>query len=209
MSPRGRQLLLTTHVLLSVGWLGAVAAFLALSLAGLTSVDAQVMRGAYIAMDLVGRYVIVPLSLASLLSGVVQALATPWGLFKHYWVLAKLVLTVLSTLLLLLHQFTAVATAAERVMRAALDSSPRDEVGRLGTQLVLDAGLALVVLTGITALSVFKPWGRTPWERGPPDGDAPDPGARPGAPFKVAVIAAGVLVAILVLKHLLGGPHHH
>lgn len=94
---------LTVHVVLSVGWLGSVAAFLALSIAGLTSADAQVMRSAYISMDLIGRYVIVPLSLASTASGIFQALASPWGLFRHYWVAVKFVLTVLSTLLLLLH----------------------------------------------------------------------------------------------------------
>ena len=42
------------------------------------------MRGAYLAMDLIGWFVIVPLSLASLLTGLVQALGTTWGLFRHY-----------------------------------------------------------------------------------------------------------------------------
>lgn len=208
MTPRARQATLTAHVVLSVGWLGSVAAFLALSIAGLTSTDAQVMRGAYLSMDLIGRYVIVPLSLASTASGIFQALATPWGLFKHYWVAVKLALTVISTLLLLLHQFMAVATAADRVSRAALGALPREEVGRLGTQLVLDAGLALLVLIAITVLSIFKPWGRTPLARSDEDGAA-RAGTNPGAGFKVALVIAGVLVVLVVLKHLLGGPHHH
>lgn len=207
MTPRLRQVTLTAHVVLSVGWLGSVAAFLALSIAGLTSADPQVMRGAYLSMDLIGRYVIVPLSLASTASGLFQALASPWGLFKHYWVAVKFGLTVVSTLLLLLHQFTAVATAADRVSRAALGKLPREEVGRLGTQLVFDAGLALLVLVAISVLSIFKPWGRIP--RGREESEASHaaaPGSKTG--FRRALIAVSILVALLVLKHLMGGHHH-
>lgn len=50
----------------SVGWFGAVVAFLALALSHLTSKDAQIVHAAYLAMNLIGWAVIVPLSLASL-----------------------------------------------------------------------------------------------------------------------------------------------
>ncbi len=79
MNPRLRKIALTAHVTSSVGWLGAVAVFLALAVAGLTSQNAQTVRTAYLAMELTGRLVLVPLSLASLLTGLVQALGTGWG----------------------------------------------------------------------------------------------------------------------------------
>lgn len=44
-----------------------------------------------------------PFSLAALLTGVVQSVGTAWGLLRHYWVIAKLLITVLATLLLLVH----------------------------------------------------------------------------------------------------------
>jgi hypothetical protein len=91
---------LTAHVTSSVGWLGAVAAFLALAVAGLAG-DAQMVRAAYLAMDLLARFVIVPLALASLLTGVVQSLGTPWGVLRHYWVVFKLLLTIVAVVLLL------------------------------------------------------------------------------------------------------------
>ncbi len=91
--PRLRKLTLTLHVTSSVGRLGAVAAFLALAVTGLTSSTPQTVRGAYLAMDVVGWYVIVPFSVASLLSGLVQSLGTVWGLLHHYWVIAKLLIT--------------------------------------------------------------------------------------------------------------------
>src|SRR5438093_107471 len=111
---------------------GAVASFLALSVAALASRNVEVVRGAFLAMNLVGAVVIVPLSVAALASGLVQSLGTQWGLFRHYWVVTKLGLTIGATFLLLLHQFNAVAGAAKRVSTTAPGSWP--DVGRLATQ---------------------------------------------------------------------------
>jgi len=152
MSPRVRKVALTAHVTSSVGWLRSVATFLVLSIAGLTSHDVEIVRGAYLAMNLIGLFIIVPLSLAALLTGLVQSLGTHWGLFRHYWVLVKFLLTIGATMFLLLHQFTAVAQAAKRVSRTAAGISP--DVGRLGSQPMSDAALALLVLVVITTQSV-------------------------------------------------------
>src|SRR5262249_47316393 len=103
MTPPVHKFALTAHVITSVGWLGAVGCFLALAIAGLTSHDAQMVRAAYLAMELNTGFVIVPLALASLLTGLVVSLGTLWGLFRHYWVVAKLLITILATVLLLLH----------------------------------------------------------------------------------------------------------
>jgi len=102
MTPNLRKLALTAHVTSSVGLLGSIAAFLALSIAGLNSQDTQTIRAAYLAMDLVARLIIVPLAFASLVTGLIQSLGTPWGLFRHYWVLAKLLLTAFATTILLI-----------------------------------------------------------------------------------------------------------
>jgi hypothetical protein len=156
-SPGLRKGALTMHVACSVGWLGAVAAFLGLAVAGLTRADALTVRAAYVAMDLTGRYVIVPLCAAALLTGVVQALGTPWGLFRHYWVVIKLLLTVFATLVLLVHM-QPISEVADAATRGPL--APGDLRG-VRLQLVADAGAALVVLLVTTALSVVKPRGLT------------------------------------------------
>src|SRR5213082_3605560 len=101
MTPTVRKLTITAHVTFSVGWLGAVAAFLVLAIAGLTNQDTQIAHSAYFAMELTARFVIVPLAFATLLSGLVQSLGTPWGLVRHYWVLVKLLLTTFATIVLL------------------------------------------------------------------------------------------------------------
>jgi primosomal replication protein N len=71
MTPRLRKFALTAHVISSVGWLGAVVVFFALAVVGLTSQDAQTVRGAYLAMGSTTWLVLVPLAFASLLTGVV------------------------------------------------------------------------------------------------------------------------------------------
>jgi hypothetical protein len=157
MTLRLRKLALTAHVTASVGWLGAVAGFLALAVVGLTSEDAQMVRATYLAMEMTGWLVIVPLSFASLLTGLVQSLGTTWGLFRHYWVLIKLVIAILATIVLLVHMqpIGAVArVAAQRTLSSA-------DLREVRTQLVADAGAALLVLLVATTLSVYKPRGLT------------------------------------------------
>jgi hypothetical protein len=159
MTPGLRKLALTTHVTSSVGWVGAVAAFLALAIAGVGSQDAQIVRAAYLAMHLITWFVIVPLSLAALSTGIVQSLGTTWGLFDHYWIVTKILLTVLATIILLVHTqpIDHVAAMAAQTTLAAGD------LRQLRLQLVGDACAALFVLLVTTALSVYKPWGMTPY----------------------------------------------
>lgn len=157
MGPRLRKLALTAHVASSVGWLGAVAGFLALAVAGLAGTDLQTARAAYLAMDLIARFVIVPLAFASLLTGIVQSLGTPWGLFRHYWVLMKLAVTVLATIVLLL-QLGPIGYLADVAAETTLSN---DELREARISLVAHAGGGLLVLLVPVALSVFKPRGVT------------------------------------------------
>jgi hypothetical protein len=155
---RLRKLALTAHVTASVGWLGAVIAFLALSVVGLTSQDPQTVRGAYLVMELTGWVVLVPLSLASLLTGLVCSLGSIWGLLRHYWVLFKLLINVVATIVLLLYMQTldyladvaAAATLSSSELRGLRSPSP-----------VLHAGAALLLLVVATTLAIYKPRGMT------------------------------------------------
>lgn len=159
MSPRLRKLALTAHVTASVGWLGAVAAYLALAVTGLSTSDEQLARAAYRSLEIIGRLVIVPSSLAALLTGLVQSLGTEWGFFRHYWIAAKFALTVVGTAILLGHM-----RAVSRMAEIAAQSSVFDgEFGMLRTQLVVHAAGGLLLLLAVVILSVYKPWGRTPY----------------------------------------------
>jgi hypothetical protein len=164
MPPALRRLLLTAHITVSVGWMGAVAAYLVLVVAAMTGQDEQTLRAAWMAMNLTGSYALVPLSLTALLTGLIMALGTKWGLFQHYWVLLSLVLTVVATVVLVQHMQTVGYYAGltidtpgidGRVLRSGLDSE------------LLHAAVGLLVLLVVQVLNVYKPRGLTPygWRR--------------------------------------------
>jgi ABC-type anion transport system duplicated permease subunit len=115
------------------------------------------VRAVYLAMELVARFVIVPMAFASLLTGLVQSLGTPWGLFQHYWVLVKLLLTVFATIVLLV-KMELIGYAARLAAETTL---PRADLGAAGIQLMVHAAGGLLVLLVPMALSVYKPKGRT------------------------------------------------
>ena len=160
-SARARKLALTLHVTSSVGWLGAVVAFLALAVLGVTTEDDQTLRSAYIAMNVIGVAVLVPLSVASLASGLLQSTLSPWGLLRHYWVIVKLSLTLVASLVLLTYTRT-LATFAD----AAASAGATDGVLPSTSPIVHAVG-GLVILLATAALSVFKPRGvtRHGWRR--------------------------------------------
>lgn len=155
MTPGIRKFALTAHITASVGWLGSVAAFVPLAIVGLTSRDILQVRGAYLSMVIIGWYVIVPLCLASLATGLIQALGTKWGLFRHYWILYKFLIIAVSTLILFgfmktLNNLGHLAQDASVSVDNLHNPSP-----------VLHSILALLALLIATILSVYKPWGKT------------------------------------------------
>ncbi len=159
MPPPLRKFALTAHVTSSVGWLGAVVVFLALAVVGLTSQDAQTVRGAYLVMEPAAWFVLVPLAFASLLTGIVQSLGTRWGLFRHYWVLFKLLITVFATIVLLIYMQTF------RFM-AGVAADPSADLGVVrNASPALHAALGLLVLLVATVLAVYKPRGMTRYGR--------------------------------------------
>jgi hypothetical protein len=187
MKPGFRKFALTAHVTSSVGWLGAVAAFLAVAFVALMNADDLTARAASITMKSIGWYVIVPFSAASLLTGVIQSLGTSWGLFRHYWVIAKLLITVGASILLMLHM----QVVASIALAASDTSAATRHLHGPKTQVVADAAAAVIVLLIAAALSIYKPAGRT---------DEP-------APKWVRISGAAVvlLIVAVALRHLSNG----
>ena len=156
MSPGLRKFALAVHLTLSVGWIGAVVAYLALDVTAATSRDAQTLRAAYIAMGSIARFVIVPLALASLLTGLIMSLGTKWGLLRHYWVLISLLLTVIATAVLLVET----QVIGSMAHMAADPMYTGERLRAMGSTLVHSVG-GLAVLLAILVLNMYKPQGMT------------------------------------------------
>jgi heme/copper-type cytochrome/quinol oxidase subunit 2 len=156
MTSRLRKFALAAHITLAVGWIGAVAGYIALDVTAAASQEAQTLRACYLAMELIAWYVIVPLALASLLTGLVMSLGTKWGLFRHYWVLISLLLTIIATVVLLVETQT-ISYFADI---AADPTTSSDDLSALGSTLVHSVGSTVVLLV-ILVLNVYKPRGMT------------------------------------------------
>jgi hypothetical protein len=218
MVPGLRKFTLTAHVTTTVGWLGAVVVFLALAVLGLTGQDAQMVRGVYLVMEPAARFVLVPLAFASLLTGLVQSLGTEWGLFRHYWVVFKLLIAVFATIVLLIYMETfsfmaGVAADPSADLAVVRNTSPR-----------LHAMLALLLLLVATVLGVYKPRGITPYgarkqhaqrvPSQPHTGVGPERGSTTPTPRWVKVFASIAFVVVLLFVILLftrggHGPSRH
>lgn len=153
-----RTFALAAHITISVGWIGTVAGYIALDVAAATNQNAQTLRAAYLGMELIARRVILPLAVASLVTGLLMSLGTKWGLFRHYWVLISFVLTLLATAVLL---------AETRIIRSFSDvaadpTTSGEELGALGNTLPHSIGGTMVLIT-VLVLNVYKPRGMTPY----------------------------------------------
>lgn len=219
LTPGLRRFTFTTHITTSVGWVGAALAFLALAVIGFTSDDPVKVRGAYLLMAPAAWFVLVPLAHASLLSGIVLSLGTTWGLFRYYWVVLKLGITVFATVILLIYMGTfrqMAGVAADPVvdLAAVRNASP-----------IVHAILGLALLVAATVLGVYKPFGTTAYgertlqeQRRPVStlipasgGTAPalDAGSTPAWIYVVGAVALALALLVVIL-HLTGvTPGHH
>ncbi|HET6398403.1 MAG TPA: hypothetical protein VFH47_02485 [Candidatus Thermoplasmatota archaeon] len=158
MDAAARRTALSLHVAVSVGWLGAVLALLSLAAAAVSTHDPVRLHALYLSLDLGTRWAALPLCVAALLTGLLQSWITPWGVLRHWWVVAKLTITVLAGVLLLAHLPVLAALASASPEALLEDPTLR----RSRVQMVLAPGAASLALGAATALSVFKPRGLTP-----------------------------------------------
>ncbi|TQN30649.1 hypothetical protein FHX37_0531 [Haloactinospora alba] len=159
---RWRSALLSAHVITSVGWLGLHASLVALLALGTARDDPARAADAYSAAGLLVTALVAPVSLASLGTGLVLAVGTPWGVFRYYWVALKLGLTVVLVLGSNLSLGPQVLDLAETARDGALPA----DIARLRTLVALSVALSVLALTSV--LSTVKPFGRTRRARGGP-----------------------------------------
>lgn len=158
MPPALRKAALAVHLTVSVGWVGGVVAYLALGVWAVNTTGDQSIRAAWAAMNIIGWYAIVPLAVASLATGLLMALGTRWGLFRHYWVVISLVLTMIAVAVLLLHMPDVTATAEFAA------SASGDQLADLGGDLAHPA-IGLALLLTVQTLNLYKPEGLTRYGR--------------------------------------------
>ncbi|MBN6040567.1 hypothetical protein [Amycolatopsis sp. 195334CR] len=158
LSPRARKSVVALHIVTSVGWLGITAANLVLLLSGLSTADPTRQHAAFTAMAMVGETLLIPVSLLTFASGLVLSLATKWGLFRHWWVAIKFVLTLIAVVLTPLSSVPGLGELA-----AAVSAAPSGQLidtsayaGGLLSAGFVSSGMYLTCVL----MTAFKPGGR-------------------------------------------------
>lgn len=159
LPPRLRKLALVIHIAVSVGWLGAIITYLALGITTVTSRDPELIRSAWISMALIAGSVIIPLNLFANMTGLLMALATHWGLFRHKWVLMTFILSIAVTIFWLQHM-----PEVNALEHLALVTDDANLIGGFGGDLFY-AGTTLGILLLLTGITVVKPRGTISWRK--------------------------------------------
>jgi ferredoxin-NADP reductase len=154
-----RKVWLTLHIGVGVGWLGVALGMLVLSIVGMTADGPELRHNAYALVETFDRALAIPSVFLAIITGSVVSLGTPWGLVRHRWVLAKLIIALSLPILAILEGGWS-QTLTERT------EDPTAEPGGTGILLVGALAVFVALLWTATILSVFKPGGRTRWGRG-------------------------------------------
>ncbi|MDQ4009957.1 MAG: hypothetical protein M3228_04510 [Actinomycetota bacterium] len=164
MSGRLRKFVRATHVTVSAGWLGLVVAMLILGISAATTPNSTFVLACYAMMERIGGVVIPFFAVATLLSGIVLSVATPWRLLQHWWIVVKLVLAVAVIV-------TAVALTGDWLQQAVAQAAGSSRVaegsnaGMPAWLVVAGSGVHLLFLWAATTISVDKPWGKIKRDR--------------------------------------------
>lgn len=159
LSPKWRNLLLTVHIVVSVGVIGADLSMITLGITGLTSGIPELIRASYLVMQLLVNTVLLPLALAALFTGILLGLGTRWRLTHYYWVLTKLLLTITVITALVFVLQPRVNQAAEEVLLISPERLAANGMGQIGLAVTIGIAVAMVALLTVVTLAVYKPWG--------------------------------------------------
>jgi hypothetical protein len=165
LTGRARLFVRAAHVIVAAGWLGLTVSMLVLGMSAAMSGEPALAGAAYGFMDGIGARVIPGFAIATLLTGIVLSVATPWGLIKHYWVIVKVVLTfaVIVTGIALTTRWLeqALIAAGEATTLTGAAQTGQTLGGSAGLLLVVGSVAHLLMLGAATVISVAKPWGKT------------------------------------------------
>lgn len=164
-----RQGMLFAHIVLSLGWMGAGAANVVLAGTAALTESEETRRVCYRLINTVDFALVIPLAFGSLGSGLLISLATKWQLLRHWWVLVKLALSVIT------FSTCGVGVWVEQSI-AATSSGPA--TSPVAVPLVVGASANIASFLFMTWASITKPWPKTPWATQP---RTPHRGAAPQA----------------------------
>ncbi|MCC8337389.1 DUF2269 domain-containing protein [Streptomyces sp. R1] len=151
-----RRACLVVHAVASASWLGLTLGLLALGATAAANASPETVEAAVRCMKLFADWLLPPLALLTLASGLVLALGTPWGLARHRWVYTKFWLTTGTTVATFFALRPGVNSAVAAVAAVAA-GEPLPDAG----DVLFGPVVSLSAYVFMTVISLLKPWGLT------------------------------------------------
>jgi hypothetical protein len=165
LTPATRKAVLVLHAVTGISWMGVDIALFVLLMTARTTDDPTLVVSGFNAIRIIVPVAVPPLSLGILVTGLILGLGTPWGLVRYWWVLVKLSLSLVMTVLVFLSLLPAINSIPVLSVTPMSADAVRASLGFLPTQLMFPPIVSFLMLGVATILSIFKPWRRTPWSR--------------------------------------------
>jgi hypothetical protein len=167
LTGKAKLWLVSGHVVIAAVWFGTALTMVAIALYAshlysILSVSGDSLYSLQSILAYLNDYLLMPAATLSILSGTALCALTVWGFFKHYWVIAKWVVTVTT--------ITAISGWVGPWVYAATAIAETDRLQALENPLfrfdqqaaMIGGGLEILALLGLILISFLKPWGRRP-----------------------------------------------
>ncbi|WP_427158512.1 hypothetical protein ACQFX9_22085 [Aliinostoc sp. HNIBRCY26] len=152
--------LISLHVVTIAAWFGVALAMMLMALANLQTTNGDELYAINAMVKFLDDFVVIPMAIASVLTGTLLCWLTVWGFFKFYWVITKWIAT--TTLIIFgtfwLGPWTNSMTAIADIERTKALNNPLFMFDIHGV--IIGGGIQLICLSAIIAISIIKPWGR-------------------------------------------------
>ena len=153
LSPRARKAALSAHIAVSAIWLGAVVANLFLGISAAATGNETLADAYYTSMDRLVNNLMPAAAIATLATGLLLALATRWGLFRHWLIIAKLMLALTTVLVGL--------TVIDQAISDTIHTRANTGTTGFSDALLPATAATPLLLLSATTIAITKPWGRT------------------------------------------------
>jgi hypothetical protein len=160
LNVKQKNWLVSLHVSSGAIWLGTGLCLVIMGAKNIHETSGDALYAVNEICKLLDDFVIIPTATISLVSAFFLSWFTNWGFFKHYWVIAKWVLTVLAIVFGTfwigpwINAMTSIS-AAERLKALENPLYMFDNQGMLWGGIVINVTLLVII-----AISLLKPWGR-------------------------------------------------
>ncbi len=160
LSQKKKSFLVAIHVIAVASWIGGTLGMMLLGLYLQNAANGEQLAYTLVSMEVIDENLLKYPALLSLLTGIMLSVWTQWGLVKYYWVMMKLVLTIMTILIGIFFLNDWTASLAEMVEKMGFSTLQNPDFQKTWLSMIITASFNLICLVLMVFLTYFKPFGK-------------------------------------------------